>query len=531
MKKDKKTILFLIILVVICSIWLLPKGTSPFHDIEFHIGRIEGLANNIKNGDFLAYIHDTLNGYGYPTGLFYGNFFIYIPAILNVIGLSSVNSYKVLIVLINIITVLISYYSFSKIFKKKETVYISTTLYTLSSYRLANMFVRGALGELTAQAFVPLIILGLYELIYGDYKKWYIFAIGFVLVFLSHNITTILLAVLSLIIMLINYKRFIKEKERIKYVIISGIVGLSLGAFQLLPMIEGILRNDIIITNLGSLGHIPHENKVDILKSLIPSVDGEPTSGFNMGYRLLFIIPIYFVYRKGKKKKDDLTKYANMLFVISIITFILSANLVPWELFEKYVTFIQFPSRLYVITSPCIIISMGIYYEHIKNKERINVAKAIYLFIISLSIIMLISLSILRGFIIEHRDSLKSDIGDCEYLLMYSVLEDPTYRTNNNDIKYEVNRKGKNIELVYSNNNLDNSYIDIPVYNYYGYKVEGATLSNGVNNTIRLNLKDKDGIVKVYYGGTKIQKISLIYSILFFIGLVIFFIKRKKKVI
>ena len=531
MKKDKKTIIIIIFLVVICSIWLFSKGIVHLDDIDFHVGRIEGLANTIRNGDFLAYIHDTLNGYGYPSGIFYSNFFIYIPAILNILGISSINSFKILIILLNIITVINSYICFSKLLKKKETILISTFLYTLSSYRLANMFVRGAIGELTAQAFIPFIILGLYELIYGDYKKWYYFAIGFVLVFLSHNITTILFAVFSVILMLINYKRFIKEKDRIKYVIISGVVGLSLGAFTLLPMIEGLMRNNIFITNLGSLAHIPHENAVNILLSMIFTINGHPSLGYNIGYRLLLLIPIYFIYRKEKKKKESIVSFANILFVSSIILFILSSNIIPWELFEKYISFIQFPSRLYVILSPCIIISIGIYYERIKNKKGISIARGFYVFVGIMTIILLSTYTAITGFSINRLNKIETDIGDCDYLLMYSNLEDPTFRTNNNDIKYVMNRKGKDIELIYSNNNMDNSYIDIPVYNYYGYKVEGAILSNGENNTIRLNLKDKEGKVKVYYGGTKIQKISLIYSVIFFIGLVIFFIKKKDKVI
>ena len=54
------------------------------HDLDFHIGRIAALSNSIQNGQFPQRIEQSmLNGYGYATPLFYGELFLYFPAILN----------------------------------------------------------------------------------------------------------------------------------------------------------------------------------------------------------------------------------------------------------------------------------------------------------------------------------------------------------------------------------------------------------------------------------------------------------------
>ena len=97
------------------------------------------------------------------------------------------------------------------------------------------------------------------------------------------------------------------------------------------------------------------------------------------------------------------------------------------------------------------------------------------------------------------------------------------------DIKYK--RKGMEYNITYKNNNKKNSYIEIPVFNYYGYKAIGdAKLVNGKNNLIRLNLTKSNGKIKVYYQKTKVQITSLIISLITSTVLAIYIIKGKKKV-
>ena len=52
------------------------------------------------------------------------------------------------------------YYSSILIFKKKQIAWLSALLYTFSLYRLTDIYVRGALGEILALVFFPLIISG-----------------------------------------------------------------------------------------------------------------------------------------------------------------------------------------------------------------------------------------------------------------------------------------------------------------------------------------------------------------------------------
>lgn len=62
--------------------------------------------------------------------------------------------------------------------------------YTLSAYRLINLYTRSAVGEVLATVFLPLLMLGMYQLFYGNYKKWLTAVLAFTALFQSHMIST-----------------------------------------------------------------------------------------------------------------------------------------------------------------------------------------------------------------------------------------------------------------------------------------------------------------------------------------------------
>lgn len=51
-------------------------------------------------------------------------------------------------------------------------------LYLLNPYRLNNLFLRAAVGEVLGAIFLPLLALGVYELVCRDYKKWWLTVIA-----------------------------------------------------------------------------------------------------------------------------------------------------------------------------------------------------------------------------------------------------------------------------------------------------------------------------------------------------------------
>ena len=90
--------------------------------------------------------------------------------------------------------------------------------------------------------------------------------------------------------------------------------------------------------------------------------------------------------------------------------------------------------------------------------------------------------------------------------------------------------------IKFSNNDYENTYVEIPRYYYYGYTAEsedGKTqykIEKTEKGFIRIYLGDiKEGTVKLYYKKTIIQRISAFISIITIISSMLIFCYKYKK--
>ena len=67
-------------------------------------------------------------------------------------GLSLELSYKLLLAAINIVSCLLAFRSFRRIFQKESLAWLGTILFILAPYRLTDLYLRNALGENLAMA-------------------------------------------------------------------------------------------------------------------------------------------------------------------------------------------------------------------------------------------------------------------------------------------------------------------------------------------------------------------------------------------
>ena len=77
---------------------LLSSSVPETHDISFHLHRIEGMAEALKESQFPALIQPELNqGYGYAANTRYPRLFLYPAAIITAVGCPVVWSSQLLI--------------------------------------------------------------------------------------------------------------------------------------------------------------------------------------------------------------------------------------------------------------------------------------------------------------------------------------------------------------------------------------------------------------------------------------------------
>ena len=126
------------------------------HDLLFHLYRIEGIKNALLDGQFSVRVpYSWLNGYGYAVSIFYGDSFLYFPAVLRIIGFTVQGAYKAYVLVINIATILVSYYCFDKIIKDRKIAFAGCTVYSLAPYRLLCTYLRFSVGLKTEHIVLP----------------------------------------------------------------------------------------------------------------------------------------------------------------------------------------------------------------------------------------------------------------------------------------------------------------------------------------------------------------------------------------
>ena len=540
--KNNKYIKILIIIDFILCLYLYSIGISLGQDLSFHLSRIDGLVNTIRSGNILGYIHfveglgntinlnnkaawinSNLGNYGYANGLFYGNLFIYLPALLTLCGLSLILSYKIFILIVMILTSLLMFYAVKKITKSDRIAFIASLLYTTCSYHMTDVVIRAAVGESLAYMLVPITLLGLYYILFDDKKKWYIFAISFALLVNSHVITTIIMVVVYSFIILFNIKNLFKEK-RFKYLIYSVLLGFLLSSFFILPLVEQLANDTFMLSDMPIK---PSNRAVPILKmflgirfsTVIYNLDFTPS-----GIGLIFLIPLFFI------KEVKSSKILKISIITGLICLLCTTNIFPWKYLDKTLGFIQFPWRLYLPATLFLSISSAIILDKLIDTKKKMKALIIY--------------TVLIGFIISFQAFIglhyaTETTHDYYYISSGEYLPEDTYPVNldnkfiasSEDIKYRANKKDLEVIIDYSNGN--NGYIDVPMFYYKGYEVrslktnEVYKIEKGHNNTIRINLHDSDKI-RLYYQGTIIQKVSLIISLITVITLLIIYYKKNK---
>lgn len=156
--------------VLTCVPLLMNSGGAQGADWRFHLSRIEGIAQALREGQFPVRVYSQAkDGYGYAPSLFYGELFLYFPAVLRLLGMSVQGAYRTYAIAVQALTAGISFFSFRQMFRNNKTALVGSILYMLAPYHIYNIYWRTAVGEYTALAFLPLIPAAL-SLLYAQQK-------------------------------------------------------------------------------------------------------------------------------------------------------------------------------------------------------------------------------------------------------------------------------------------------------------------------------------------------------------------------
>lgn len=560
-----KTGLLLFGMALFVSYPLFSDYIVPQHDIRFHLIRIDNIGEAIKNLEIPVRIHSLDNeGFGYGTSIFYPELFLIIPGILKALNTSVVFAYKVLLVFINFVSVVSMYLCVKNISKSKISAIIGAIIYASANYRLENIFFRGAVGEALAMAFFPIAIWGLYELIYGDKKKWYIFVIGISCIIQSHVLSILFIIGVCAFVGIVFIKNIIKEK-RYKNIIISIITIILLNLWFIIPFIDSLIRLDIKIDNFDSTyfeqnAVLPFQLFNFFDKSpgysyeLYHNISLQNELSFTLGILCTFglIISIIYCY-KNRYDNKNMTKFITAITILAILLLVMATTLFPWaaidrkfEIVKKVVRNIQFSWRFIGVSTVLITITtsiiVGKYVEgNIKSDKK---------FIENYKIVLIIGLIAVLGtsyFLSDY--SKMAPYVKYNLTTTYDLSPNPEYFINGTNVadlvrdKFETssdkitisnyNKNGSSISFDY-NNEVGEGYIEVPLLYYTVYTARDENgnkleIEAGDNNVIRIKLNEvKNGTISVTSKDTGLYLVSDFISLITFIAFLIYIIMLKK---
>ena len=487
-KKSYRTafVLISVLCILLASLPLFSAGLTGGHDLGFHLYRIVSVSNAIKKGVFPVRIYEErFNYYGYGSPLFYCDFFLYVPAFIhNFFHLDYTVCWKIFIFIINVLTFINAYISFKLISSSAEIGLLASVLYSLSTYRLVDIYTRAAIGECCALAFIPFVLCGFEMLRKKEYKHWLLLAAGYTGVLLSHMLSFLMMILFGAVYCLLHIKEFL-NKDAIASISKAAILSVGCTAWFLVPLISAMSLPiqarqdypDFCRTSLSfsELFDFPLYGAAspEIYKGLLPTNTGygiTKTPGV-----LLLIGSIVFLIVLLKDRKEETRKHTGKgLLLAGWIIIVLMSDLMPWQILQDLPVFsffrsFQFVWRFNMLVILVLSLCAAYGFSYIIKKKRALV-------ILIAVLVLVFSALFYKTYIPQSRQYTDDNM---------PLLTDELYLFVGNDIAtrpmYESNWDSLIVNTLPSNRGLafDFSvkpsassqplYIDVPLNYYPGY--------------------------------------------------------------
>lgn len=374
--KNKVPLFLVLLAAFLASRWLFKPGYFPMHD-DLQVGRLFQMDRCFSDKQFpCRWVPDMGFGYGYPLFNFYPPLPYYIGEIFHLLGLSFIDSVKLLFSLVVFLSGL-SMYWLAKEFWGVWGGAVSAIFYIWAPYHAVDLYVRGAMNELWATAFFPLIFWATLKVLREGRRYLLILSLSYAGLLLSHNIMSMLFSPLIpfWVIFLVAFEKkgesffvFIKKRWRRLFLVVSGIFwGVGLAAFFVLPAFFEKSFVHVETMFIGYFNYLAHFVSLRQLfwdrswgygASVWGDDDGMPFQVGIIHWALGGVVFLFFVSRAlryfwRRKKLSEIYSSDNIQTVLVVffgVFFLLSVflthprSLPLWKLIQP-LRYLQFPWR------------------------------------------------------------------------------------------------------------------------------------------------------------------------------------------
>jgi len=515
-------------ITVLASYPLFYGMVGPGHDLNFHLYRIEGIKDGLLSGQFPVRLHPTHNnGYGYISSSVYPELFLYFPAFLRLLGASPVMAYHAFLVLINGMTAWIMYVCARGISRSRYAGLLASVLYTLSTWRIINLYHRAAIGEALAMMFFPLLLYGLYLLLAGDHRKWWVLALGCSGILQSHVISTVFAALTIVAAVAVYHREFLKKQRFLGFVKAGGLT-LLLNLWYLAAFLTYYLGEDL------SIKHTP-ENTEFYQNAIFPTelfnffntsfghsqlleqgLQGNMSLSLGVGVTgALAVCGAYFLF--GKKEQDVQGRFYGVMTGMGCALVFMASTLFPWRLLQRippvnaFCGTVQMPWRFLSLASPMFCIAAAGILARRGRRERRATA--------------LVALGVCGLAFIQWGTAYTTELGavlrpgwavdtyasagyDGEYFPLgtdRSMLTAERYITGGSVELTGYYKSGTRISLR-TRNVRAGDWVEVPLLYYGGYEARDSQgrfleVTDGDNHVVRILLQEGVSQVELRYKG------------------------------
>ena len=550
-------VLGLLIIFGICSFSVISNYQVWGHDVGFHWSRIVGIAEGLTSGSFPVRIQPGwCNDYGYAASVFYGDILLYIPALLYVACVPLVYTYKFYLLCINVGTIGIAYFCYKRLSRDKYIAVACTALYCVSINRILNVFVRMAVGEYSAYMFLPLVLLGMKEILCTETKEhsqkhsWMFLCIGMTGLIQTHILSVEMTCImLGSVVIALNRRLLHWEIISAFLKSIAATIFINLGF--LVPFLDYsrqelavFFDKDDCIQGFGlslyelfSIGTVGSGNAKMSTTGLVKRI---PVS---LGLGIIIII-VFVLIVLARTAWDEYER-KRMLFVLGIagLGLFMSTYYFPWNrlanipYIQNMVSSIQVPWRFISITMPILVYAACLLFMKIKESVSREKVKHILVGICLITALQGmyctdLSLRAEKNYVIYDGHNILREVDSMmmgEYLFAQTdkemTLTDQDISGQNVSVS-NTQRNGN--KVIVSCEAKQDAYIEVPLFAYDYYKCidmetkETFVIKHGENHKIHIDLPSGyRGDLMVYFAEPWFWRMAETISLLAFVGLTI----------